>query len=122
VATILRDEDIKKLLGTVIVDGDSSCIRPNSYILRLGGEGEFLNAGKAFALGKAKKGLKIQPGHSVALVAFETLDFRRETVHKIYPNHDLHGIVSPSTDLSREGIVASTTKWMLVTTGRLIGR
>ena len=109
-ATLLNDKEIKRLLGCVIVDGDPSCVRPNSYILRLGGTGEFLNAGKEFTLGKTKKGLKIQPGHSVALTAFETLDFRRDTVHKLYPDHDLHAIISPNTDLSREGIVAPTTQ------------
>ena len=47
-ATILNDIEIKRLLGTVIVDGDSSCIRPNAYVLRLGSAGEFLNTGKEF--------------------------------------------------------------------------
>jgi deoxycytidine triphosphate deaminase len=107
--TILSDAEIKKLLGTVIINGDLNNIRPNAYVLRLGAKGEFLNTGKEFDLTKDKKGLRIQPGHSVAVTAFETLDFRRETVHKIYPGHDLHAFVSPTTDLSREGIVAQTT-------------
>lgn len=109
-ASILNDVEIRRLLGTVIVDGDPSCIRPNAYVLRLGSAGEFLSTGKEFELGPKKKGLKIQPGHSVGVTAHETLDFRRETVHKIYPGHDLHAIVSPTTDLSREGIVAPTTQ------------
>jgi deoxycytidine triphosphate deaminase len=109
-ATLLNDIELGRLMGTVIVDGDPSCIRPNAYVLRLGSVGEFLNTGKEFELGPKKKGLKIQPGHSVAVTAHETLDFRRETVHKIYPDQDLHGIVSPTTDLSREGIVAPTTQ------------
>lgn len=109
-ATILNDIEFQRLIGTVIVDGDSSCIRPNAYVLRLGSAGEFLNTGKDFELGRKKKGLKIQPGHSVGVTAHETLDFRRETVHEIYPGHDLHAIVSPTTDLSREGIVAPTTQ------------
>jgi Deoxycytidine deaminase len=110
-ALFLSDAEISKLLGTVIVDGDSSCIRPNSYYLRLGSAGEFINTGKEFDLsGKDKKGIRLEPGHSVGVIAFETIDFRRETVHKIYPDCDLHGIVSPSTDLSREGVVAPTTQ------------
>lgn len=109
-ATILNDQDIRRILGKIIVDGDKSCIRPNSYILRLGSVGEFLNTGKQFELGKKKKGIRIQPGHSVGLTAFETLDFRRETVHEIFPGQDFHGILSPTTDLSREGIVAPTTQ------------
>jgi deoxycytidine triphosphate deaminase len=106
---ILSDTEIRNLLGTVIVNGDPSNIRPNAYVLRLGAKGEFLNTGKEFDLSKDKKGLQIQPGHSVAVTAYETLDFRRETVHKIYPGNDLHAFVSPTTDLSREGIVAQTT-------------
>jgi deoxycytidine triphosphate deaminase len=109
-ATILNDEEIKKLIGKVILDGDVSCIKPNSYALRLGLHGEFLNSGKEFKLGTTKKGIKVQPGHSVALTAFETIDFSRETVRKIYPDHDLHAFISPLTDLSREGIVAPTTQ------------
>lgn len=109
-ATILNDVEIKRLLGTVILDGDSSCIRPNAYVLRLGSLGEFLNTGKDFDIGAKKKGVRIQPGHSVAVTALETLDFRRDTVHKIYPGQDLHAFVSPTTDLSREGIVAQATQ------------
>jgi len=108
--TILSDSDIKRLIGTVIIDGDPNGVRPNAYVLRLGPKGEFLNTGKDFDIGHGKKGLRIQPGHSVGVTAFETLDFSRDTVHKIYPNEDLHAIVSPTTDLSREGIVAPTTQ------------
>lgn len=110
-ATLLCDKDLERLIGTVIRDGDPECLRPNSYVIRLGSEGEFINTGKEFTLGdKKKKGIRIQPGHSVAVTAFETIDFRRETVHQIYPGKDLHGFISPTTDLSREGIVAPTTQ------------
>ena len=127
-AKVLNDAEIRRLLGTVISNGDVSSIRPNSYILRLGPHGEFLNTGKSYELGKEKKGIKIQPGHAVGVTAFETLDFTRNTVHKIYPGKDLHGFLSPTTDLSREGIVASTTQvdvgyrgtlnWTLTNTSR----
>jgi len=109
-ATILNDVELKKLLGTVIVGGDPGCVRPNAYVLRLGSEGEFLNTSKEFEIGTKKKGVRIQTGHSVAVTALETLDFRRETVHRVYPGLDLHGFVSPTTDLSREGIVAQSTQ------------
>jgi hypothetical protein len=78
--------------------------------MRLGAEGEFLNAGKQFELGKKKKGIRIPPGHAVAVTAAETLDFRQETVDKVFPGCGLHGFVSPTTDLSREGIVAPSTQ------------
>ncbi len=110
-AILLRDSDLLKLLGTVIIDGDPAGVRPNSYYLRLGSEGEFITTGKDFDLGeKKKKGIRVQPGHSVGVTAFETIDFRRETVRRVFPGCDLHGIVSPSTDLSREGVVAPTTQ------------
>src|SRR6266542_2085425 len=109
-ATILNDTELKKLIGTVIIDGDITSIRPNSYVLRLGNEGEFLNAGKTFELGKSKKGIRISPGHSVAVTALETIDFRPATVQKLYPGCALHAFISPTTDLSREGIVAPTTQ------------
>ena len=109
-AVLLKDKELKALIGTVIVNGDISCVRPNSYILRLGSKGEFLNSGKEFNLGKKKKGIRVHPGHSVAVTAHEELDFGRETVHKFYPGDDLHGMISPTTDLSREGLVAPSTQ------------
>ncbi len=109
-ATILNDVELKKLIGTVIQGGDPSSIRPNSYILRLGAKGEFLNSGKLFTLGDAKKGIRIPPGHSVGLTALETVDFSPATVQKHYHDCALHALISPTTDLSREGIVASTTQ------------
>jgi deoxycytidine triphosphate deaminase len=109
-ATILNDEEIRGLFGKVIINGDPSCVKPNSYVLRVGQTGEFLNSGKEFNLGGKHKGIKVHPGHSVAITSFETLDFRRSTVRSIYPDHDLHAFLSPSTDLSREGIVAPTTQ------------
>src|SRR6266700_6849006 len=109
-ATILNDTELGKIIGTVILDGEPSSIRPNSYVLRLGEEGEFLNANKTFELGKKKKGIRVPPGHSVAVTAMETIDFRPATVEKIYPGCALHAFISPTTDLSREGIVAPTTQ------------
>lgn len=109
-ATLLRDKDFRDILGKIIVNGIEECIRPNSYIFRLGSEGEFLNTGKPFELGKEKKGIKLQPGHSVGVTAFETLDISEETVADVFPNHALHGFLSPTTDLAREGIIAPATQ------------
>ena len=83
-ASLLSDKEIIKLIGTVIINGDISFVRPNSYVLRLGKTGEFLNADKEFELGVNKKGIKVSPGHSVALTAFETIGFRRKTVSEIF--------------------------------------
>jgi hypothetical protein len=96
------------LIGTVILDGDPRSIRPNCYVVRLGKEGEFLNVQKQFTLGHKTKGLKLPPGHSVALTARETLDFRPETVGRVFEGHALHALVTPTTDLAREGLVTPT--------------
>ena len=110
-AKVLNDVELRRLVDAgVVADGVESSIRPNSYILRLGKHGEFLNTEKEFKLEKGKRGIKIQAGHSVGVTALETIDFRREAVHALYPDKDLHGILSPTTDLSREGIVAPTTQ------------
>lgn len=109
-ATLLNDRELKSLFGNVLKNADESCLRPNSYVLRLGARGEFINTGKQFDLSKDKKGIRIHSGHAVGVTAFEDLDFRREAVHEIFPGHDLHGFVSPTTDLSREGIIAPTTQ------------
>ncbi len=108
--SFLCDRDIKNLLGAVIEDGVEENLRPNSYVIRLGTEGEFLNSGKEFELGRQKMGIIIPPGHSVAVTSLETIDFTREAVRQIFPDCDLHGILSPTTDLSREGLVAPTTQ------------
>lgn len=109
-ATILNDIELEKLIGEVIVNGNTDCLRPNSYILRLGAEGEFINTGKPFKLGDKKKGIRIPPGHSVGVTSFETLNFQRDVIHKIFPGEDFHAFISPTTDLSREGIVVATTQ------------
>ncbi len=107
---LLSDKELKKALGKIIIGGDDSCLRPNSYILRLGAKGEFKNTGKEFEIGKAQKGIRVDPGHSVGVVSFETLDFRRETVDEVFPGCALHAFLSPTTDLSREGVVAAATQ------------
>jgi deoxycytidine triphosphate deaminase len=110
IAEILNDVQLKGLFGTVLREADGNSIRPNSYVLRLGSAGEFLNSSKMFELGGVKKGIRVPPGNSVGLTACETVDFRPDVVQKIYPGCALHALISPTTDLSREGIVAPTTQ------------
>ena len=112
-AQLLSDKEIRSVLGTIIKDGDPSSVRPNSYILRLGPVGEYLTTGKEFRLGEGaneKKGIIVPPGQSVALTAVETIDFSRETVKQHFPECDLHALISPTTDLQREGVAAPTTQ------------
>ena len=108
-ATILNDTELKKLIGTVIKGGDQSCVRPNSYVLRLGSNGEFINTEKEFKINE-KKGIQLAPGHAVGITSLETIDFSQDTVKNIFPECDLHGFISPTTDLSREGIIAASTQ------------
>ena len=108
-ATILNDKELEKLFGTVIKDADKSCVRPNSYILRLGANGAFINTGKEFEL-KENNGIRLAPAHAVGITALETIDFSQDTVNKIFPECDLHGFLSPTTDLSREGLIAPSTQ------------
>ncbi len=110
-AKILNDIEIKKLINNnIIIDGDEACIRPNAYILRLGAKGEYANISKEFDIGSVKKGFKLPTGNSVSIISYEQIDFRRETVHKLYPKCDLFAYMSPITDLSREGIITQTTQ------------
>ena len=109
-AEMLRDIELKAIVGKIIVDGDPASIRPNSYVLRLGADGEFLNSEKVFKLGKKKKGIRVSPGHSVGITSRESINFSSEVVNEFFPDHDLHGFISPTTDLAREGIVAPTTQ------------
>ena len=112
-AELLNDHEIKKILGSIIKEGDEKGVRPNSYVLRLGPTGEFLTTGKEFTLGsgpKEKKGIKVPPGQSVALTSLERIDFARATVEEHFPDCDLHALISPTTDLQREGVVAPTTQ------------
>ncbi len=108
-ATLLNDKEIKGLLGTVIVDGKEECVRPNSYILRLGSHGEFTNTSKIFELGR-NQGIDLHPGHIVHVTSLETIDFSAQTIEKLYPGCNLHGFLSPTTDLSREGLTVASTQ------------
>lgn len=108
-ATLLNDLELKKLFGTVIKDADENCIRPNSYIIRLGSHGTFINTDKEFKI-DTNKGIRLNPGYSVGIIALEKIDFSPATVGEIFPECALHGFISPTTDLSREGLIAPSTQ------------
>jgi len=128
-ATMLNDNEIRKLIGGVIINGTVDNIRPNSYVLRLGSKGEFLDSQKEFDLGDStgKKGIKLPPSHSVGVSSIEEIDFSKDTVDKLFPGQALHGFLSPTTDMSREGILIASTQidagfrgtlnWTLTNTG-----
>jgi deoxycytidine triphosphate deaminase/tetrahydromethanopterin S-methyltransferase subunit G len=112
-AKLLNDIELKKLIQhNIIIGGNEDCVRPNAYVLRLGAKGEYINIenNKEFNINNKKKGFKLPPGVSVAIISLEELDFRRDTVHQLYPKCDLFAWMSPITDLSREGIITQTTQ------------
>ena len=108
-ATLLNDKELESLFEKVIIGADKECLRPNSYILRLGSVGEFTTTNKEFNI-KKDKGIILPPGHSVAVTALEKIDFSKETVQAHYSECNLHGFLSPTTDLSREGLTISSTQ------------
>ena len=112
-AEVLNDKELKRIVGGIIVDGDPTSVQPNSYVLRLRRDGEFLNTGKSFKLGNGPrdlKGIRIAPVQSVGITSRERIDFSRATVDEFFADNDLHGFLTPTTRLSREGLGASSTQ------------
>jgi deoxycytidine triphosphate deaminase len=108
-AKILADSDIKKLLGTVILNGDEKRINPNGIEIRLGKNVLFQSTDEEKELGPGTY-LKVLPGESVTISSYEDFSFTRETVQKVFPGCDLMVLVTPTTTMMREGIVHAATK------------
>jgi deoxycytidine triphosphate deaminase len=108
-AKILADNDIKKLLGTVILNADERRINPNGIEIRLGRHVFFQSTEEEKELSDGTY-LKVLPGESVIISSFEGLTFTRETVHRIFPGCDLMAWITPTTTMMREGIMQSSTK------------
>lgn len=108
-AKILPDREIKKLLGTVVIDGEENNLNPNGIELRLGKHVRFDSTGEQKNL-KLGNFLKVTPGETVLISSLEKLDFTTETVNKEYPNKMLMAIITPTTTMMREGISQVSTK------------
>jgi deoxycytidine triphosphate deaminase len=108
-AKILADKDIQKLLGTVILDADTSRINPNGIEIRLGKHVLFQSTDEEKEL-SAGMFLKVLPGESVTISSFEKFDFTRDAIRKIFPGCDLMALITPTTTMMREGIIQSATK------------
>jgi deoxycytidine triphosphate deaminase len=108
-AKILADKDVRKLLGTVILNADTHRINPNGIEIRLGKHVLFQSTDEERELGSDTY-LKVLPGESVTISSFEQFDFTKETIHKIFPGCDLMALITPTTTMMREGIMQSTTK------------
>jgi len=108
-AKILPDYEVKKLLGSVLIDADKKYINPNGIELRLGKQVRFYSTGETKKLGTGFF-LKVKPGENVIISSLEKLDFTEETVQNIYPNKMLMALVTPTTTMMREGISHAATK------------
>jgi len=108
-ARILADKDIRKLLGTVILDADEERINPNGIEIRLGKHVLFQATDEDKELGPGMF-LKVLPGESVTIASFERFDFREDAVHKVFPGCNVMALITPTTTMMREGIMQSATK------------
>ncbi len=108
-AKILPDSDIRKLLGTVILDGEKDRINPNGIEIRLGTHVLFHSTDEEKEL-KPGMFLKVRPGETVTISSYERFVFTREAIHKVFPGCDLMALITPTTTMMREGIMQSTTK------------
>ena len=108
----ISDRDLQKLLGESIIGADSHVFGQIrifcDWVLKVN-----LSIPKKNLKSvnwEEKEALNSSRGHAIGITSLETIDFRPETVEGIYPGCNLHGILSPTTDLSREGIMAATTQ------------
>ena len=82
-AEILADRDLKKLLGTCIKDASEDCIKSNTYELRLGEKVRFKLTDDEIEL-KPEEWVEFGPGESIDVTSIEIIDFRKESVEKIF--------------------------------------
>ncbi len=108
-ARILADKDIQKLLGTVIQNADEKRINPNGIEIRLGKHVLFHSTDEEKELGPDMF-LKVLPGESVTISSFEVVDFRSDTVRKVFPGCNMMAFITPTTTMMREGITQPSTK------------
>lgn len=108
-ATILADRDVRRIIGSVLLDADDELINPNGIELRLGRQVLFHSTGEEREL-EPGTFLKVSPGESVSIASMELIDFREETVQSMFPNCMLMGFITPTTTMMREGISQVSTK------------
>jgi deoxycytidine triphosphate deaminase len=108
-AKILADKEIRKLLGTVILNGDEHRINPNGIEIRLGKHVLFQSTDEEKEL-EPDMFLKVIPGESVIISSYERVDFSPDAVQTIFPGCNLMAFITPTTTMMREGIMQSSTK------------
>jgi deoxycytidine triphosphate deaminase len=108
-AKILADRDIRKLLGTVILNADENRVNPNGIEIRLGKHVLFQSTDEERQLGPGTY-LKVLPGESVIISSFEDFVLTRDAIDKTFPGCDLMALITPTTTMMREGIIPAATK------------
>jgi len=108
-AKILSDKDVRKLLGTVILNADENRLNPNGIEIRLGKRVTFQSTEEEKDLGPGLY-LKILPGESAIISSHEQFKFTKEEIGKIYPGCDMMAFITPTTTMMREGIMQAATK------------
>lgn len=108
-AKILADRDIRRLIGSVLIDADENLLNPNGIELRLGKHVLFHSTGEEKELAPGLF-LKVSPGESVSISSVELIDFKATTVRPIFPGSMLMGFITPTTTMMREGISQVATK------------
>lgn len=108
-AKILSDREVRKLLGTVILNADPNRINPNGIEIRLGKYVLFHSTDEEKELGPDMY-IKILPGESVTISSFEQFKFKKEDIGKVFPGCDMMALITPTTTMMREGIMQAATK------------
>jgi deoxycytidine triphosphate deaminase len=108
-AKILSDKDVRKLLGTVILNADENRINPNGIEIRLGKHVVFQSTDEEKDLSSGMY-LKVLPGESVTISSYEQFKFTKEEIGKVFPECDMMAFITPTTTMMREGIVQAATK------------
>jgi deoxycytidine triphosphate deaminase len=108
-AKILADKEIRKLLGTVVLDGEETRINPNGMEIRLGKHVLFQSTDEEKEL-EPDMFLKVLPGESVIISSYERIDFSPRAVNGVFPHGNLMALITPTTTMMREGIMQSSTK------------
>ena len=108
-AKILADRDIKRIVGSVLLDADEKLLNPNGIELRLGKHVRFHSTGEEKELSPGMF-LQVNPGETVIISSVETIDFTATTVQAVMPGVMLMGLITPTTTMMREGISQVATK------------
>lgn len=108
-ANVLPDREIKRLLGSAILDGSEGCIRINSYEVRLGHRAKFDSTAEEVNIPTGHF-LEIEPGDFVTVESLESFDFSLPTLEQLGKQNGIFAWITPTTTMMREGFLFASTK------------